>query len=170
MPQLTGNETYFKGDYGWSELLNVLPTDTNASENCGSWLLFAPYAHPMWQYHVLYVVKLREVPGAPPVQLAFPGANHEVGVLALNPEYQPYTPEGYCALMRKPDRDFSPWLMPHDACEQFECTDEEAKLLGLYSAWGCANGFLVPDSDYRSSWLPALTKTLAHIRGEEHAK
>lgn len=168
MPEFSGLEEKFSGQFGTAERLKLLPDDTNASENCGSWLLYAPYAHPLWFYHMLYVVKLRELEGMPAPQLHFDGANHEIGVVALNPEFQPYTADTYMLLMREKDREYSPWLQPNDVVEQFECTDHEATLLGVSAAWGCVNGFLIPDDDGRSGWLPVLTKTLAHIRGEEH--
>ena len=168
MPEFTGLEEKFSGQFGWAERLKTLPDDHNSSEDCGSWLVFAPFAHPMWSYHMLYVVKLRPIEGAPPLKLHFEGANHEIGSVALNPEYQPYTAETYLLMMRETDREYSPWLTPNDVVEQFECTDDEATHLGVAAAWACVNGFLVPDDDGRSDWLPVLTKTLAHLRGEEH--
>jgi len=38
------------------------------------------------------------------------------------------------------------------------------------SAWAIVNGHMNPDPNPGSlEWLTSITKTLAHIRGEEHA-
>lgn len=163
--KLTGTEEEFVGLAGWSRRITLPPDLSNADETVCSWLIYAPNAHPLWTFHNLYVVRLREVPGLPPPALRFPAATHELGVLALNPEHQPYTTEKVLELSKAHGL---PYLTPHDVCEQFQMSDDEAKLLAAYAARACAHYVLTPDEDFRAQWRVSLTKTLAHIRGEEH--
>lgn len=169
MPQkvLTGDETEFEGPGGWAKLIPVPDDVRNASENVATWLFFAPEAHPLWSSHILCVIRLREVPGMPPPQLAVPGATHEFGVLALNPEYQPYTVESYLDHLTKSEKGV-PYLTPHDACVQVSASDDQAKLLGAYAARAVTVRHLIPDSDYASRWDRALRETLQHIQTGDH--
>ena len=51
----------------------------------GSWIVWAPWIHPMWQHYVVSVVHLRPMPG-PPVEFQFKGATHEFMVLCVSPD------------------------------------------------------------------------------------
>ena len=168
---VAGDEKEFHGPAGSSFRVPIESDMRNASEGICTWLLYAPSAHPLWQYFDLFVIRLRQLPGMPPPNLAFEGANHEIGVLSLDPEYQPYDVKKLIEIGRSSG---IPYLLPQQVAVQFECTDEEANLLGTYAARGVAYGHLIPEDqlsgDAQRYWLGTLVKTLAHIRGEEHAK
>jgi hypothetical protein len=87
-------------------------------------------------------------------------------VYALNPEVGAQTRESMEAAMGLGD---TPVLMGPNVVEQFKATDEEMTWLVGKAAEGVTTGALNPDSDGRAAWLPVLTKTLAHFRGEIHA-
>jgi hypothetical protein len=167
---LTGSETEFYGSSGISWRVPVTQDVRNASKDICTWLLYAPAAHPLWQFYSLYVIRLREMPEMPPPRLKFEGATHEVGVLSLDPEHQPYT---VAKILQFAEGSGIPWLGPPQVNVQFECTDEEALQLGTYSARAVAHGHILPEDqlsgDAQRYWTTALVKTLAHIRGEEHA-
>lgn len=162
-----GDETHFEGGYGRADRIVIPPELRNASEGIATWLLFAPHAHPMWSYHILYAIRLREVPGMPQLFLEFPEANHEIGVLALDPEGQPYSSAQIEDSMRTSGYSL-PYLTPPDAVVQLDCTDDEARKLSAAAAWGVTCGHLIPDSDGASGWLPALLDTLEHLRTGGH--
>jgi hypothetical protein len=175
MPDFSGLEESFEGEFGWAKRISDITDHPNASESISDWLIFAPHAHPMWQYHYMYTIRLREIPGREPLQLAFPEANHEIGVLALQPEYQPYSVEQLENMIRterledkiRTKRSF-PILMPPDAVVQLQCTDDEALKLSAGAAFGVCYGLLIPDSDGASAWAPILQKTLQHLRTGGH--
>lgn len=168
MPEFTGDETEFTGPYGKAWRVELPPDTPNIRETVATWLLEAPFAHPLWHYHYLGAIRLRDVPGLPPPKRYFHGATHELSVFALNPEHQPYNVRKFLRIARNFGL-ASVILTPSDVSLQFEATDVEVAKLSVASAWAVTQGRLIPDSDGRYSWLPTLTKTLAHVRGEEHA-
>lgn len=158
----------YSGAYGLAQRAS-LPDIPRAAETVCHWLLTAPQYHPLWSQYVLCVVRLRDVPGFPPPHRQFDGATHEMLVVALNPEY------GDVNVLQLADPDFR-WhhLVPVNHAHQLEATDAEVEELADLAARAVVSGVLNPETAdaperIRHSWLTALTKTLAHIRGEEHA-
>jgi hypothetical protein len=166
MSTVTGDETKFEGDSGWSEIVPIPPEARNAEHNISAWLLFAPSAHPMWSFHLMYAVDLKPHVGFS-ANLAFPEATHEIGVLALNPESQPYTVEDLQRIVSA-ELGSIPYLEPPDAVVQVSATDEQVRLLAIYAARAVAHGQLVPDSDYASSWSESLRDKLQHLQTGGH--
>ena len=142
------------------------------AETLCSWLLTAPWAHPLWSQYDLIVVRLRDgMPGFPPPKRQFDGATHELLVIALNPEYGPFTP---ASLRKFADKGSLPLLTPVNIAEQVEATDDEAAELAELAARSVVNAQLNPETGdapdrIRMNWKASLVKTLAHIRGEVHA-
>jgi hypothetical protein len=173
MPELNGTEAEFKGRYGRAHLL-AFPDTLEAAETVCSWLLTAPHAHPLWAQYHLGTVRLRDLEGWPPPRRQFPGATHELTVVALNPEYGPYTAENMRRFWDGEMAGRMPYLTPVNIAHQIEASDEEARMLALYSAWGVTAGAVWPETAdapqrIRAEWDSVLVKTLAHIRGEVHA-
>jgi hypothetical protein len=156
MAKLTGHETEFSGSYGSAAAWPV-PDHPSAAETVCSWILTHPQGHPLWTQYLLCVVRLRDdTPGFPPPHRQFQGSTHELLVVALNPDKGP------------------PFLTPVNIVHQIEGSDDEARLLAAYAAWGVTVGALWPETAdapdrVRADWKSSLVKTLAHIRGEEHA-
>ena len=164
--ELSGDETEFDGPYGWARKLKLHDGNQRSKFGIASWLLFAPHAHPLWSYHTLDIVHLRTLPDEPAPVLRFRDATHELLVISLNPEDQPYTIE---EVQHKYDTNQGlHFLTPPDVSEQLECSDDEARKLAAYAARACCHGILLPDSDGRSGWRMSLGKTLKHLRGEKH--
>lgn len=131
------------------------------------WLLTGRW-HPLWPQFVLTVMSLRPNPGSPDPILNFPGATHELLVIALHPDDGPRTPD----LMER--RGIGRYLRPVDVVHQFEATDDEMRELAGLLAAACVHGQLTPSTDdareqLREAWLGTCVRTLAHMRGEEHA-
>jgi len=173
MAELTGLEERFDGPYG-TAVTWPLGDGPDWAETVCQWLLTAPMAHPAWTQYLMPVVRLRDTPGFPPPKRQFDGATHELLVVALNPDEGPYTPENMRRFYEGPQAGRLPYLTPVNIAHQIEGSDEEARMLALYSAWGVTAGALNPETSdapslIRSDWKGALVKTLAHIRGEAHA-
>lgn len=169
MTELTGRETEFDGAYGRAVAWAV-PDHPRAAETVCTWILTHPQGHPLWSQYLLLVVRLTDHPDFPPPKRQFPGATHELLVLALDPKSGPYAPE---TMDRFLDGTL-PYLTPVNIVHQIEGTDDEACKLAANVAWGVTVGALWPETAdapgrVRAEWKASLVKTLAHIRGEEHA-
>ena len=164
----------YAGPRGFAEHLDIDPDLPGSETTVTWWLLTGPW-HPVWPQFVLSVLHLRDQAGMPPARLHFPGATHELLVVALNPG------KGRRATVHAPEtltqggfRAVGGHLEPVDVVHQFTATDDEMTQLAELCARGCADGLLTPSTDdarayYREQWLSACVRTLAHMRGEEHA-
>lgn len=173
MPDISIGDTAFKGPYGRAVSV-PLPDIPEAAESVCTWLLTAPKYHPAWTQYLMAVVRLTDHPDFPPPRRQFEGATHELIVVTLNPEHGPYTPENMRRYYQGPEAGRLPVLTPLNIAHQIEGTDEEARHLAAYAAWGVTAGVLCPETDgaseyVREGWKVSLVKTLAHIRNEAHA-
>lgn len=165
-PGYDANVTEHHGEFG-SAIRLTIPATADAAETVCSWLITAPAYHPAWQQYVLIVVRLRDdVPGFPVPVRHYDGTTHEFLIVTLDPDH-PVTAEN---IWRQPLRH----LLPVNACVQFEATDAELEVLAWFGAWAVVTGRLNPETAdaptrIREQWKAALIKTLAHVRGEEHA-
>jgi len=156
------------GAFGRAVLMDV-PDRPDAAATVCVWLVDRPDAHPLWTQYAILVLRLRDdIPGMPAPKLHHPGMTHEFLVLALDPD-QRVDRRWFVVTSRT-----LPFLTPVNICEQFEATDEELCQLAELAARGVVHGLLWPETAdapdvVRHQWKTALVKTLAHIRGEEHA-
>lgn len=167
--------TVLTGPAGTATLLDLPEGMPGVDTTLCWWLLEGPW-HPLWQQFILSVVRLCDIDGRPPAVLHFPGATHEVAVFALTP------PEGgtFGAPARHPldviqSQGLSlGYLTPVEVVHQFTGTDDELTQVTALAAQAVVDGVLTPSTDdarerLREAWLSAYVKTLAHMRGEEHA-
>lgn len=156
------------GPYGTAIRIDI-PDKQEAAQTTDFWLITAPAYHPVWTQYVLGCVRLDDdVPGFDPPYRQFSGATHEIHVAALNPDDGIWTPS---KVLKGPRR----YLIPINIVHQFEATDEEMREACWFAAWGVTAGHLNPETGdapewVRERWLGSLTKTLAHMRGEAHAR
>ena len=162
----------FIGPRGRAQKLTINPELPGAATILTWWLLTGGW-HPVWSQFSLSVMRLENSPGLPPATLQFPGATHELLVLALNPGDPPrvHAPDD---LGRAGLAACGGYLEPVDVVHQFTATDDEMTQLAELCARACTDGRLNPSTDdgrtyYRGQWLTACVRTLAHMRGEEHA-
>ena len=163
------SESVLEGPYGRAFRIE-LPDRPDTAETVCAWVVTSPIWHPLWAQYQLNVVRLRQgVPGFPEPLLKFDGATHELHVVALHPEFGPWTPK------RVVEADYAmPYLTPVNIAEQFTATDEEMATLAGLCVLGVLNGHLNPETSdapeaIRHGWLTSMVRTLAHMRGEEHA-
>jgi hypothetical protein len=123
-----------------------------------AWLIFAPQAHMLWSWHVLFGVSLEEKLGVDPPKKQYPEAEYEFMVWACDPSEPAPDPRKW------PMGRVDGWLLsPPDVVVQFHGVDKDqaAEILEL-CAHACARGHLVPDSDYRSHWDSTIKTTAQH--------
>lgn len=147
---------------GHAEMRPINDAESPAALVC--WIVTAPMYHPAWSQYALSVIRLADTPGVPPAVLRFPGATHELMVMALDPTRGPVTATtGQIG-----------FLHPFNIVEQFEATDDEMRDLASLLVQAVVQGLLDPETSngperIRENWLTSAVKTLAHLRGEEHA-
>jgi hypothetical protein len=160
-----------RGPYANCVEVQLSALSTRAAATVSSWLITSAKFHPAWTQWTLYAVHLREVPGVSAPAFQYPGATHEVGLLALNPDTR-VTAED----MGRPDWRMR-YLLPPNLALQFTATDDEMRHVCALMCWSISAGHHSPepalsggpDSDWGRGWLASITKTLAHFRGEVHA-
>lgn len=155
--------TDIQGPAGTARFVPYTSDEPRAAAHLCTYLIDSPGWHPLWTQYSLAVVTLTEAPGLPTPYLQFPGATHELIVFALNPDHHQTvaTMLDHCA------RGTMPYLTPVNVVHQFEATDDEMRQVAWLAARGVVNAYLNPETG--SQWLTACVRTLAHLRGEEHA-
>jgi hypothetical protein len=158
----------FFGPFGTAERLIVPPHHRSAATTTCIWVINSTRFSPAWTQWVLSAITLAPVPGVKPATISHQGMTHEMLLLALDPRRGRFDQQ---ALDRVGDGGFY-FLTPPNYVDQFEASDAEMLALVAWMAWGMVHGHLQVEPNGRAdrqSWLASAVKTLAHIRGEEHA-
>lgn len=117
------------------------------------WIIYAPYAHPVWHSYLLSAVSLRDCPGARPAKIYLPGATHEVLLYALNPEH------------RTSINDFPHPLIPTNFHGQWIAENDEAAARYIdETVRMVCEGQLNPDTDYTRYWIHRFSAS--NIKGD----
>lgn len=125
------------------------------------WIIDHRNAHPVWNQWMLGLVHLRDIDGVKPAAKAYPEAEFEVVVHALDPQHQVTDPNAAERLYL---------LTPPDVVKQFHgVSDEVATFIVERLVEQVVAGHLSPDQDHRTMWNRMIDSTVAHFRGEhEH--
>jgi hypothetical protein len=176
---VTETEPDFSGSAGRAWKLEVW--GPQAAATVCHFLITAPVYHPLWYQYDLAVIRLGSFPGLPAAHLQFPGATHELMVMALNPETghgkaghypEHHTPECMNGEhVRKRNLSF---LEPGNVAWQVIAGDAEMEQLAGMAVQAVVDGKWNPETAdapdaIRAAWNAGLTRTLAHLRGEIHA-
>lgn len=129
-----------------------------------NFLIYAPGAHPFWDWHAMFAQTLEDVPGVQPAHRHYPGAEYEIAVVALEPDRPVPSPETW------PFPGKIKIMVPADLLVHFHgCNREQALELVTLCAKAVSVGRLVPDSDHRYDWEQTIKKSAEHFRGHpEH--
>lgn len=130
------------------------------------WLLTGPW-HPLWTQFTLSVIPLRDTPGLPPAKLHYPGATHELLVMALNPCHI-HTPQGLAN--DQPLHYLEPYGV-RGTCQIYAlltAADEELPAIAEACAKACISGELSPlpgpdPAQDRAAWA----NYIARLRAQE---
>lgn len=118
-----------------------------------TWVLKAPWAHPLWHSYAVIIYDLTtKVDGLPDPVIYMEGATHELMVLALNPE--------------KPVGPGLHFLRPANHGYQFKADSNEAataRVIALLDEM--AAGILSPDTDFRSMWDVRFRDGVSLLKG-----
>lgn len=139
--------------------LAIKPTLPAHAATVAHWLIRSPHFHPAWDRWVVIVVHLRDMPGVKPASKQYQKATHELIIMALDPEQEPFDPGTPPAPIK--------FLTPPDVVVQFHVErDADANKMCDLAVRAICDGKASPDSDYRSYWIANIKSTSAHLRGE----
>jgi hypothetical protein len=143
-------DTKITGPHGHAFLLDIdeisrrnpKPNSLPRELTLDSWIVHAPWAHPVWPNYLLCCISLRAVPGWPPAKINLEGATHEVMLFALDPD-------------SPPTADAMPKLLhPSNFVGQFiETSDTAANERIKACVQDIVHGKLNPDTDARQQWV-----------------
>lgn len=124
----------------------LILTGAPAAAHVTSWVITAPWAHPVWSQYVLDVIHLRDIEGAAPAHLYGPTATHEAQLWALDPKLPIAEGETLPAHAR---------LTPQNFVGQWACESDDAARLYVRERVVDAimAGNLSPDTDHRRAWI-----------------
>lgn len=125
------NENVIQGPMGTAEWIEA----PDGSPTMASWLLYLPFAHPIWQHYLMGLITLEDMPGFPPAHKHFPDATHEIMVCALDPQKRP---NAHNLASRVP-------LQPLNIVEQFNTSDEKALNIFKECVARVTAGVLIPE-------------------------
>lgn len=112
-----------------------------AHAGVASWLVSAPWAHPLWSGYAIECIHLRSVSGLGPPIIHLQGATHEMWIFAIDPDWV-LNPGRRPAL-----------LQPVNFAAQFHAESDAAAAAGIEGAIReILQGTLSPDTDYRQQW------------------
>lgn len=130
-----------------------LGMDINKFASLRSWILFAPWAHPMWYFYLLVLVHLRPIEGMPAPKINLPNASHELFLIALDPGYP------------VPLNDRPHYLTPLNFVAQFYAQDDKEAIRMIdEAALDVVDGRLNPDTDYTQHWIARFGSS--NIKGD----
>lgn len=150
-----------QGPCGKAWLLRLSNARPDQAAGIASWLVNRPGAHPLWQWWLVGVTHLRDLPGVKPAFKKYSDAEYEFIIYSIDPEScpspTPDDPKGY------------PMLKPVDVIEQFHgITDKDASRLCESAIRVIVNGNLSPDQDFRSVWSRMVAGTVQHLAEGAH--
>jgi hypothetical protein len=122
-----------------------------------SWLVEAPWAHPMWHSYWICLLHLRPTPDGRPTKFYVDGATHELWLYALDPDQprQTMLDTGQFKL-----------LLPTNFAAQFiEPDDEAAKARVAETVRLICIGTLSPDTDFIRQWAALFGDNMLKDRG-----
>lgn len=149
----TENQVY--GTAGTADLMLIEPGTT-----LEAWLLALPGQHPLWDHYMLAIIHLRDVEGMPPARKVAAHMEHEIIMLALDPERNP----------SPTDRETIVPLMPVNYSDQLsQLTDEQAVVMTRLMVRGFVNGALFAEPSgiqgVRDIWWAYLHDAIEKAKG-----
>lgn len=126
-----------------AKIWDIPPRDDRPAQ-VAAWIVYAPWAHPLWNYHFAALAHLRDVDGMEPAKIHLPDATHEFAIFALSPDHDV-------------DTDKLSILHPVSIAQQFIAkNDAEAREVIEQCLHAVADGKISPDSDFRGAWQDVL--------------
>ncbi|HEY8947993.1 MAG TPA: hypothetical protein VIM56_03815 [Rhizomicrobium sp.] len=124
--------------------VSAIPGKNDAS--LGTWLIEAPWAHPIWHSYVIALIHLRPLTDVSPPKINMDGATHEFWLWAANPEVprEPFI-RGQAG---------HPIMWPVNFGSQIRSSNDEAAIKLMEHAIGeIVGGRLSPDTDAFDQWV-----------------
>lgn len=139
-------EPDYEGVGGRAWRLNIKPTTKAHEATLAVWLIEGPH-HPIWRWHTIHAVHLRDIPGVRPASKHYSDAEYEIGINSVDPEFEVDVDsiEAGVSTLK--------FLRPTDLVHQFHgVTDVEAANITLDMTTTILIGKASPDVDFSSFW------------------
>lgn len=130
-----------------------------------TWLLHAPGAHPLWHWHSVSAVALRDFPGVPPAKLQAVGNSHEIMIAAIDPKWDPMPHIDRLEVSDYGRSQLQPMNLVHQVSA---LNDEQCDELVFLLVRGFVQGLSSPDDDFRTRNIELITATADHLRRGMH--
>jgi len=143
----------FEGNGGRAWRMNIKPTTKAHEASLVMWLIEGPH-HPLWRWHALTAIHLRDLPGVRPAQKSYPQAEYEIGIHSVDPECEVDVDsiEAGTSMLK--------FLRPPDLIHQFHgVTDNEVIQITVRIISLIVAGEASPDVDYQSFWKKIIDGT-----------
>ena len=136
--------TVIEGAIGRAWIMPIEPRTPDQTATLATWIVHAPWAHPIWSQYAVTLIHLRDIQGVKPAHKYDPRATHEVQVWALDPE----------ARLRPGDPPKPRMLLtPQNFVGQWNAQDDECAKTHIENVVrAIVNGRLSPDTDFRAAW------------------
>lgn len=146
-----------KGLVAEAWLSKAVPERAEQEASLTQWLIKGPF-HPAWEYWVLGVISLEDIPGAPPAKKKYPEAEYEFMIVSIDPDCYPPDPDVAEGLK---------FLHPIDLVYHFDgVTEGQAMEIASLAVQAICDGRISPDQDFRSAWERTLDATVQKYKAE----
>lgn len=106
--------------------------------------------HPLWKWHYIYLVHLRDVEGLPLAKKHYIDAQYEIGIWAIKSDEEKEV--DIDKMEEGKGEGKGRLLSPQNLAKQFNCVNDAQALMVLENFVDMmVKGLLSPDTDYRSS-------------------
>lgn len=134
-----------------------------------SWILNGPGYHPAWAWWQVSVVHLRDIEGCPPAKKQYANAEYEFMIVAFNPARGTPDIDLIEVSVDWGNKGAHKFLFPLEVCKQFHgINDKQAAKICSAAISAIVNGYLSPDSDFRSAWNMSIEETVKHMAEGKH--
>lgn len=151
----------YHGECGKAWLVDEFPGAPawQVEASLATWVVEARWAHPIWFQYCVFVISLRDIPGAPPAKFHRPDATHDIYVEALDPEYP--VPVSHVRSYDNPLRRLSPMNYGYQFTAE---SDEVAVNRARELVEQIADGLLNPDTDARPVWDRLFADSVSMVK------
>lgn len=129
------------------------------------WVISGPF-HPFWNWWIVNAATLEDIQGMPPAIKKYPGAEYEIAIIALHPDYPVNIDK-----IEDGSEYYHLYLEPIDFSIQFDGINKNYVIAILdLMVNTIIQGHASPDSDFRQYWESFVLSKIETLKKKEAAK
>lgn len=142
----------------FAEMLKRHGAEMGQDASLGTWVIEAPWAHPVWHSYVMALVHLRPTEKGAAPKISLPGATHEFWLWAMDPDADR-------ASVIRGEEEHLHFLTPMNFGAQLRSPGDEAAIkLMETTIQDIVDGKLSPDTDFFRMWVDRFGDSLVRKR------